>query len=71
MGVTRFVGRLLFCSIFVLSAMNKLQTITLADDPVLGYIEPKIAPVRAQLGALLKEKLPDLDIDMNEYLSVR
>ena len=75
MGLIAVFGRVLFCSIFIISALNKLQTVTHVDDPTLLHIEPKVAPIRIALSTLISsnayasQMAEKVKFDAEEHLS--
>lgn len=55
MGVVSLFGRVLFCSIFVISALNRLLTVTHTVDPTMSFMEPKLAPLRNTLKGFIAD----------------
>ncbi|GLU08135.1 hypothetical protein SLE2022_250600 [Rubroshorea leprosula] len=62
MGFFSFLGRLLFASLFILSAWQMFNEFGADGGPAAKELIPKLTLVKKHVSAQLKLKLPDIDV---------
>ncbi|GLT78704.1 hypothetical protein SLA2020_502320 [Shorea laevis] len=62
MGFFSFLGRLLFASIFILSAWQMFNEFGIDGGPAAKELIPKLTLIKKHMSAQLKVKMPDIDV---------